>query len=52
MLKVVPGSSIPSIKRQIITLKWVIRNDTNEKDKLIHTEALKELKAKLKELEP
>jgi len=50
MLRVVPGDSIPSIKKQIIALKWAIGKDTNGKDKLIHTEALKDLKSKLKEL--
>lgn len=51
MLKVVPGDSILSIKKQILALKWAIRDDNRNKDKIIHIEALKDLKIKLEELQ-
>ena len=36
------------IKQQIQALEWQIEQDTNEKDKAIHQEALKDLQAALK----
>lgn len=51
MLKVIPGNDIPTINRQIEALEWVLSNDTNAKDKSIHSEPLNVLKAKLKELQ-
>lgn len=38
------------IKQQIQALEWQIKRDTNEKDKAIHQEALKDLQAALKEM--
>ncbi len=51
MLKVIPGNNIPLLEKQIVSLEWLISRDTNERDKLIHTEALKDIKARLKEIE-
>ena len=43
MLEVVISEDKSKIAKQIQALKYLIKNDTNQKDKEIHKQALKEL---------
>lgn len=43
MLNVVIPSDKKTLERQIKALKYALEHDTNNKDKLIHTEALESL---------
>lgn len=47
MLKIIIPQSKEEIKKQIRGLEYLIENDTNEKDKGIHTKALTDLKEAL-----
>lgn len=51
MLKVVIPESIEKIKKQIEALKYVLKQDVTERDKEIHTQALKAMQEALKALE-
>lgn len=51
MLNIVIPESKAKIQRQIDGLKYLIEQDTSEKDKMIHTEALKSLEEALEALE-
>ncbi len=48
-LNVVIHDDLSKLKKQIKALEWQIEQDTNDKDKSIHQEALNNLKDKLKE---
>lgn len=49
----IPKAIIPKDKKRIeqliYTLEWQLQQDVNEKDRLIHGEALKDLKSALNE---
>ena len=51
MLKTLIPDSIEKIKKQINALEYLLKQDTREKDKEIHTQALNALKEGLKALE-
>lgn len=48
MLKVVVPEDQKKLRKQTQALKYLIKNDTTDKDKLIHQEALKVLEGKFK----
>lgn len=47
MIKVVIPDSKDKIIKQIAALEWQIQQDTNSKDKTIHSQALKDLQERL-----
>jgi len=48
MIKFIPPTDFNKISRQIQALEWQIKQDKNDKDKLIHQQALNVLKEKLR----
>lgn len=46
--RVIISKDKEKIKRQIDALEWLLRTDIPEKDRIIHTQGLKDLKAALK----
>lgn len=48
MIKFIPPTDFEKISRQIQALEWQIKQDKNDKDKLIHQQALNTLKERLK----
>ena len=48
MINFIPPTDIKSISKQIQALEWQIKQDKNEKDKLIHQQALNQLNKRLK----
>lgn len=48
MIKFIPPTNFEKINKQIQALEWQIKQDKNDKDKLIHQQALNTLNKRLK----
>lgn len=48
MIKFIPPTGFDKINKQIQALEWQLKQDKNDKDKLIHQQALNVLKERLK----